>query len=142
MDELSKALKFYFWGCILYPVSLNIIGFISPLYAIYFYPDEPASHVLDLLEPSLNILPVFSTLFIAGTYYLTKYQQIVGKFFTWIITIMAVFIHLSYFLELEVAPSGEMLSDDSGVIDIFLLVIILYTTIKTISASKRVENVA
>ena len=79
MEHLTKALKYFLIGILLYPVLINIIGFMSPflhetLNGDYVGPD--AIIFLSFFQP---ILPFFSLFYLLGAYHLSKTTGIFGK---------------------------------------------------------------
>lgn len=141
MDDLVKALKFYFLGIFLYLVLIEVAAFLSPFYALVFYSQDLAQTPRDLAEQSFyllglaqEILPLFSLLYLLGAFYLTRVQSVVGKIVTWVISVTAVFTNLAYLIPTDDQYLQHNLYSISGLFDPILVSIILFVSYRYLSS--------
>jgi len=66
----SRSLKLFLWGLILWPIFINVIGAISPLWAIYVFEDGGRSN--ELLLFFQKYVPLVSVLFALSLLFLSK----------------------------------------------------------------------
>lgn len=141
MDDLVKALKFYFFGIFLYLVLIEVVGFLSPFYALVFYSQDLAQTPRELAEQSFyllgvaqDILPLFSLLYLPGAFYLTRIQSVFGKIVTWVISVTAVFTSLVYLIPTNDQYLQDSLYSISGLFDLILVSIILFVSYRYLSS--------
>ena len=134
MDDLIKAQRFYFLGIFLYLALIEVVGFLSPFYAVVFYPEDITTKRWLLLEMFQDILPWFSLLYLVGAFYLTRVQSILGMIGTWFFSVMAVFVNLAYLIPTDNEFIEESINNISGLFDPILMSIVLFVSYRYLSA--------
>ena len=86
---LQKALKLFLLGLLLWPVLINLIGFISPIWAIYVLEDEYGMRSSELVNFFQPYVPLISILFSAS---LILLSQVDGRFWMktccWVVSLI------------------------------------------------------
>jgi len=72
---IKQSLKFFLIGLLVWPISAEIIGFISPLWSVFVNGDSTGKTVFTLLEMCQPYLALFSIIFAYSFYLLTKLKM-------------------------------------------------------------------
>ena len=140
MDDLSKGLKYFFFGFLLYPMMIEVTGFLTPLYAVKYFPNNPVDNMWYFYELFEYKIPWFSLLYIPGAYYLTKYQSIFGKLLTWLVVGLSVFMNLSFMIEFDDEATAEVFHTSGGLLEPFLICLVLFISFRA-TRNKKVDDV-
>lgn len=105
MNHLAKSSKYFLLGVLMYPVLMNVMVFLSPLYSQLVY-GKGTEHYQDLKQVARMILPFFSIFYLIGAYHLSKLTGMFGKF---ILLVLSSALVLSYTLSILI-PNLDAIS--------------------------------
>ena len=78
MNQIAKSSKYFLFGILLYPILMNVIVFLSPVYSRLVF-GEGTEHYQDLKHMAQMVLPFFSIFYLIGAYYLSQLTGMFGK---------------------------------------------------------------
>jgi len=74
-QAINQSLKFFLIGLLVWPISAEVIGLISPLWSVFVNGDTTGKTVFTLLEMCQPYLALFSIIFAYSFYLLTKLKM-------------------------------------------------------------------
>ena len=75
MKHAEKALRHFIFGLLLYPILLNVAGFISPFWGEFVLQDERGSRSRELLNHAETVLPLFSFFYLSSLWHLGQLAE-------------------------------------------------------------------
>ena len=137
---LSKALKLFLWGLILWPILINLVGFISPFWALYVLDDGTRSD--ELLRFFQPLVPLVSVVFAASLVLLGKVDgRIWMKGLCWAVSLL--FVGSSIYGFLPMGPVSYVMQSINATLQIVMLFLGAWCLLHILgNAQKELKNLA
>jgi MFS family permease len=128
MNQIAKSSKFFLLGVLLYPILMNVIVFVSPVYSQLVY-GKGTEHYQDLKHLAQVILPFFSIFYIIGSFHLSKLTGMVGKIILLSLSTILVFSYIVNIIlphEVSIFVWSRLISFDYLLLTAVLIIILNY----------------